>query len=567
MLKKILSVIAYIALFTFSTVVFTYFMFPLDKVRGYIETKVNASPKYRLEIDSMERDGLGTMVLSDVTIGVNKKLFKRKSAAPPVPAPETTAPDTNAEAVPEVVEEFSYVDIDEIIIDFSLLQFVDPRHITFSLSLQLLGGAIEDAQIELIQHEGKTKTALDFPVIKELDLGETEFFASIFSAILPSMNSDQVTGYLETGSVKMEPQLEDEVSYYTGLIDIELTEIIALAPVLVQRLKRTNQTVELPLTDLKLGRCIFQIRMDRKDRVEELDKVKTKHDQASVVLFEKGECKGESLDYYIAENSFILFPPKAAFSKGKMDLWTKMAFNPDYFEEERIVDGKSVAHNKEMGQGLEFDRRWQKSQDVDGFYWMHCKGSLGKPKCRRGLPKAEKTRKKALAKIEKAKKKKKEAAKKKKKEAEKKRKKKEKEASGKDDRKKAADKRREEARKRAEEMRKKREEEGRKRPTLMDLRTPSGPDSEEVEPADDEGIGDDEPLEDEPLEDEPLEDEPLEDEPLDEEGDELPSDDEESEQQPDAVSQPDVNPDDPGSGESDDEGPLDPHEPTLVPFP
>jgi len=577
MLKKLLSIVVYILLFLFSTLLFTYFMFPLDKLKEYIEDKANMSPKYRLEIGSMERDGLGTLVLSEVTVGMNKKLFRKRVRKPAQVKPEgEEGGEKPEEAGPE--EDFSYVDIDEIVLEFSPLDLLNPIHIELHLSMELLGGTISDGRIDLIRHEGKTVSAMDFPSIQELDLGNTEFFGSLFSAILPSMKSDMVSGILESGSISLEPQFEEvededvedddegpkETRHYVGRIDIELTDIVALSPILVQRLKRTNQTVEVPLTDLKLGDCRFKIRVDRKDRIEELDKVKTKHDDATVVLFEKGECKGESLDYLIRENSFILFPAKGPFSKGRMDLWTRMAFNPDYFEEERVQDGKAVTRNKEMGQGLEFDRRWQKAQDVDGFYWMHCKGTLSKPKCRRGLPKAEKIRKKAKRKLEKAaaKKKKKAAAKKKKaaakkkKAAAKKKKKKEKK-----DRSAAARKRREEAKKRAEKARKKREE-ARKRPTLKDLRTPSGPGGEE-ETAGGEAVPGEEDYPPEEGTDE-----------MEGEGDEYAPEEgvEDEDHIPDVVSQPDVVHDARGPQQQDVVGEVEQpangrYDPALVPFP
>jgi len=447
MLRKLVAALGYACLFLVSTLLFSYFMFPLDKLVEYLEAKANTSSKYRIEIDGVERDGLGRIVLSDVNIGVGKRLLRRPDpAAIPLPSPD-------AAASPE--DEFSYLGIDEVSVDFGLLQLLDPSDVTLGVSMNLLGGTINEGEVGITQEDEKVRIALNLPTIEGLQLGETEFFGAFFSALLPSVKTNRVEGTLETGAVTLEPQSEEESSWYSGRIDVELAEIVAMSPVLAQRMKRTSEVVEVPLTDMRLGRCTFNIRLDRKDRIEELDKVKTRLEDATVVFFEKGECKGESLDYYIKEESFMLLPPKGGLAKGTMDLWTKLAFNPDYFEEERVEDGKPLTRNKELGQGLEFDRMWQQAQDVDGFYWMHCKGTLSKPKCTRGLPAEEKRRKAAQKELEK--KKEKEAAK----AAKKVRSPSPAESS-------AAEKRKSAAQERAERLRKEREM--RDRPTLRDLR-------------------------------------------------------------------------------------------------
>lgn len=420
MLKKLLALVAYLLIFLMATMLFTYFLFPLDRLREYVEAKANLSSKYRLEIGALEREGMGRLVLSDVTLGVNRKLIKRRSA-PPAPTPPPPAPSDDPEeekdkaektkakgAKEEVVEkeEFTYIEIERIAIDFDITELIDPTNIALGVTVDILGGIIENGRIELVRQGEQTRTALSLPIIQDIEFGETEFFGALFSALLPSMRSDRVSGYLGDGSIELVPMLEDEISWYQGEIKIELGDIIALEPTLVQRLPKVAEAVEIPLTDMRLGKCVFHLRVDRKDLLDELSNVKTKNQTATAVLFEKGECKGESLDYYIRPNSFIIFPPKGGFSKGQMDFWTKLAFNPDYFDDERKdEDGIALTKNKELGQGLEFDRKWQRSQDVDGFYWMHCKGKLSKPRCRRGLPAEEKRRKKALKDLEKKQKK------------------------------------------------------------------------------------------------------------------------------------------------------------------
>jgi hypothetical protein len=503
MLRKIITVLAYILLFLLSVVLFAYFTFPLEKLRDYIERKVNTSPKFRLEIEEIERDGLGALVLSNVQVGVNRKLVGPrgpKPGAPPATSPPAKAPASAAAApagaetedegaakeaeegeteetqAEKADEDFFFVTIDSITVDFSPLMLFDPSDISIGVSMELLGGTVEDGTIELIGHEGKTRVALDFPTIAELHLSDTEFFGKLFSSLLPSMKADKVNGIIEKGAFSLRPEVEEEIQFHTGRIDLELTELVAMAPVLIQYMKRTQQKVELPLTDLKLGRCTFALRIDRKDRIEELDKVKTPDQQATAVLFEKAECKGESLDYFIAENSFILLPQKASFAKATMDFWTRMAFNPDYFEEERLEEGKPVTKNKEMGQGLDFDPTWQKAKDLEGFYWMHCKGTFSKPKCKRGLPPEEKRRKKAMEKLEKDKLKEKQKADKarEKEEAKNLRKNAPPPAASGRDAAASARARREDARKEAEASRKARDE-GRVRPTLADIRSPSPP--------------------------------------------------------------------------------------------
>jgi hypothetical protein len=544
MLKKLIAAVAYLLLFCVATALFAYFLFPLDRLREYVENKTNLSSKYRLEIGSVEREGLGRLVLTDISVGVNKKLIKRKTAPtpPPLSAPATPVPedDEPAETAPgngtpasqppgsedNARDDFTYIDIDSVVVDFDLMEMLDPSAISLGLNVELLGGFIENGRIELLQEGGKTRTAIYLPTIQDLQFGETEFFGALFSALLPSMRSDKVKGYLGDGAVELVPDSDDGASWYKGTIEIELGDIVAIEPILVQRMPKTTEAVEVPLTDMRLGKCTFKLRIDRKDQIDELDKVKTKYQAATAVLFEKGECKGESLDYYVKENSFILFPAKAGFSKGNMDFWTKLAFNPDYFEEERLDDEKQpVTKNKELGQGLEFDRTWQRAQDVDGFYWMHCKGKLSKPRCRRGLPEEEKRRKKALADMEK--KQKKEAALKFK-EAQKK----EVEAAppklpggtgtSPEELIDAAEKRREEARERAEARRKEREE---RRKEALDNRAPAQPspppevgsptepgdEGEGVEEGTEEGYGDgEEGLEEEGFGEEEGDDEPVE---------------------------------------------------------
>ncbi len=426
MLKKLLALVAYLLIFLMATVLFTYFLFPLDRLREYVEAKANLSSKYRLEIGALEREGLGRLVLSDVTLGVNRKLIRRKSETPPPPAPLPTTPGDDAAEDPDKtekpepekaaeaaaeIEEFTYIDIERIAIDFDIFELMSPSSIALGLTVDILGGVIENGRVELVRQGDQTRTALSLPVIQDIEFGETEFFGALFSALLPSMRSDRVSGYLGDGSIELVPMFEDEIAWYQGDMKIELGDIVALEPILVQRLPKVAEAVEIPLTDMRLGKCVFHLRVDRKDLIDELNNVKTKEQTATAVLFEKGECKGESLDYYIRQNSFIIFPAKGGFSKGQMDFWTKLAFNPDYFDDERNdEDGVALTKNKELGQGLEFDRQWQRAQDVDGFYWMHCKGKLSKPRCRRGLPEEEKRRKKALNDLE-AKQKKEEAKK------------------------------------------------------------------------------------------------------------------------------------------------------------
>jgi hypothetical protein len=470
MLNKLLSIVAYTVLFLLATVLFVYFLFPLDQLRQYVEARVNLSSKYRLEVGSIERDGLGRMVLSDLSVGVNRKLFKRKdaksAALAQLPAPEAGVVGEAPEEPADEADEFSYIDIEKVTIDFDLTELLDPSSVALGLNVELLGGLVEDANIEFVSTDFGTRAAVHLPTIQDLQFGETEFFGALFSALLPSMRSDKVTGYLGEGRIELEPANDEEDAWYKGEVEIELGDIVALEPILLQRMPNIKEAVEVPLTDMRLGRCIFRLRVDRKDNLTELDKVKTKHQAATVILFEKAECKGESLDYYIKENSFILLPPKTPFSKGNMDFWTKLAFNPDYFEEERKDEaGQPLTKNKELGQGLEFDRSWQKAQDVDGFYWMHCKGKLSKPRCKRGLPTEEKRRKDAIKELER-KQEKEEAAKRK---EEERKKALERAAAGAgaagietapketNSAMEAAEKRREEARKRAEERRKERE--------------------------------------------------------------------------------------------------------------
>lgn len=532
MIKKIAAIVAYLTLFLLVTVLCLYFLFPLERLREYIEYKAGATKKYQLEIGSIQRNGLGELVLTDVTVGVNKKLFKRKKSAKKPPAtasPTAPQPEDNEEKKEaKPLDEYSFIDIEQISVTFSLLEMLDPSGMSFGLDVELMDGRIADGEIELSRSVGLGKPRVSLPTIENLTLGDSDFVAAIFSSIMPSLKTEQVLGYLDSGVVLLEPQLseddeEDEEeeeaeettedgkkkkkkkkpkgppSYYTGSIELDLSDITAMAPLLVQRTK--VGAVEVPLTDMRLGNCTFKLRIDRKDHIEEMDKVKTKYQTATVVLFEKGQCKGESLDYYVRENSFILFPPRANFAKARMDLWTKLAFNPDYFEDKRVEDGEVVTRNKELGQGLEFDRRWQKSQDLDGFYWMHCKGKLSKPKCRRKLPPDEAKKKKAQKDIEKKRKaeekKRKRDEAREKREEEKKKKAKEVPEKAKPEAKSAKEKRKEQARKRADERRKAKAEARKKQ-----LKAKEEAKAEEDKPEPEDEVPEDEYVDDEYIDDE-----------------------------------------------------------------
>jgi hypothetical protein len=513
MVKKILAVVIYLVLFLAATVLFTYFLFPLDPLREYVESKTNTSIKYRLEIGSIEREGLGTLVFTDISVGLNRKLLNRRTKTPN-PLPEGKPGEAGREDAEDAeetpgIEEFSFIDIDSIYMDIDLSQLLDPSRINVGLDVELLGGFIEHGELVFHRGGGTFRVGIHLPVVEDIQLGDSEFFATIFSSLLPSVRSDQMTGYISECQVELDPQGDDDGDYYSGSVELELGELIAVSPILVQRIKKTGEVVEVPLTDMRLGNCNFKLRVDRKSEISELDKVRTKHDSATAVLFEKAECKGESLDYYIQENSFIIFPLKGGFAKGKMDFWTKLAFNPDYFEEEtKDESGQPVTRNKELGQGLEFDRYWQKAQDTEGFYWMHCQGTVGKPKCRRGLPPEEKKKKEAIRDIERKK-----QAEETRKQRDKERKKSAQAAAAKKAAKtaplaigknKPAAKKKSTAKERAERLRRDREKK-RNRPNLSDLRTPSGPEEQPEEDLPEEGLDEDEELSDDG--DEPLEDE------------------------------------------------------------
>lgn len=459
MAKKILSVIAYFLLYVISTLFFVYFTFPLDRLQAFIESKANSSAKYRLEMDGIEREGMSGLVLDGVRLGIHRKLLKRPGAQPAgAPLPGGSAPaalkmgksdDITAgdeeEAAPKKAktkskkasdkagedgeegtkaskksakgagdegeeeedadksekvaagassDEFSFITIDVLRISYDLFDFITPSHFRIGIDAELLNGTIEGGELEFFEEHGMSRPAIRFPEIYALQLGDAELFGVLFSALLPSVKTDRVEGTLERGVVEMEPQLEEEHKSYSGRIELELSGIVALAPMLVNRV-RNAPAVEVPLTDMRLGKCVFNIKIDSKEKIPILDKVATKDQAATAVLFEKGECKGESLDYFIKPNSYILLPEKGSILKGKLDLWTKLAFSPDYFEEKRVEDGQVMTRNQELGKGLEFDRTWQEAQDVEGYYWMHCQGSLGQPRCRRELPKEEKTKKDA----------------------------------------------------------------------------------------------------------------------------------------------------------------------------
>lgn len=403
MVRKILAALLYFVLFVVTTLVFTYFLFPIDQLREFLEHKANSSSKIRLSIEMMDREGVGTIVMEDIDLGIHKKLVSVRKTTEGSVAKSAAG---GAPAGSEEADPFSTIHIDSLSLDFSPGQLLsDPRVLTLGLDMELLGGGIHAGLIEFDREQGFSRPGIRLPDIEELSLGDTELFATAFSAVLPSLRAQKVVGSLSSGLVELEPQEEEDSTWYEGTIELEFDDIVALQPVLENRVQKAG-TVEIPLTDLKLGSCVFVLRVDRRDRLEELDKVKAKGAPGTTILFEKGECKGESLDYFVSQNSYIHFPQKEPMVKGNLDLWTRLAFSPDYFEESREENGTVVTRNKELGQGLDFDQLWQRSRDVDGYYWMHCKGSVAKPRCRRGLPPAEEARKSAQKRLEAEKKKK-----------------------------------------------------------------------------------------------------------------------------------------------------------------
>jgi hypothetical protein len=394
MIRRMLSILLWFTLFLCSIVIFVYLFFPLEKVKEYVEFQVNASGKVSLSVETLDHAGLGAWMMEGVRVGVQRKMLDSRKPTKGEAAPAKGGQD-RAE-----VDPYTWIDIDTFRLGVSLWDLLtDPGTIQVSFDMELLGGTIEGGQLILDGELGMDRPSIQLPVIRDLALGETELFATGFSAVLPSLRADHVTGVLVSGLVDLSPGMEDDLQWYEGELELELEDIVARAPVLVNRVPDAG-VVEIPLTDLRLGTCVFDVRVGRRDRMEELDQTPVKGKPGTTIRFEKGECKGESLDYFIEKNSVIMLPPSGPMAKGTLELWTRMAFSPDYFEEGREEGGKVVTKNRELGQSLEFDRLWQTSRDVDGYYWMHCQGSIGSPRCRRTLPPAEEARKATQKRVE-----------------------------------------------------------------------------------------------------------------------------------------------------------------------
>ncbi|GEM_PF-6203157 len=465
MFSKILGALGYIVLYLFTLLLFTYWTFPLERLKDYIVVTSSQSEKYRLEIEEIDREGMGALVFTGVRVGIHRKMLKRpgsEAAAKkgPAKAPGAMAPkaddikeegslelegipgkrsksakaalksgkgdsksddedEGNDEEVDEEADEeadeetkeiitilssdeFSFIPIDYIRVSYDVFDLITYKEFTIGLYMELLDGVVEGGEIEVKRVGEQTRTAIRLPEITGVELGEAEVFGVLFSALLPTVRTERVEGTLDRGSIVVEPEEEEGLPYSSGRVELEFSGIVANSPLLVSRVRNMPPT-EVPLTDMYLGKCIFNVRIDNKDNIDELnrvkDKSKDKDKQATkittAILFEKGECKGNSLDYYIRENSYVLLPSSGKMVDGKMELWTKLAFSPSYFDEKKVEDGEVMTRNQELGKGLEFDPLWQEAQDVDGYYWMHCQGSLGQPRCKRELPPDEKSKKDA----------------------------------------------------------------------------------------------------------------------------------------------------------------------------
>lgn len=431
MIKKILSILLTTLLFIISLVVFLFFLIPLGSIATFTEHKVNTLKSINLSIGDTERSGVGTFVFRDIEVQMDLTQLSKSKAKKDKQDGDKTGLETKTELekgekgglnggepaheVDEGYEESASNDedlqgtitIDELELKVDPLDLLSPSAISVGVRMELMGGEIGDAEIWMSNKFGMNRPRIYVGYMEGLDLSKAPLLSTAFSALLPNLSTKGITGTLESGSLLLEPVLYDsdeeedpdaaKKGYYTGDVSLKLTDLVADAPTLSIKYKRgPNATMkeDFQLTDLKLGDCSFNINIGPPAEMKSLNR-KQRKTKGTVVMFEKGECRGESIDYVIRKGSFLLFPTKKS-GKTQIDLWTKMAFSSDYFKEKTEVDGVVVSDNDKLDKAIRFQQQgWEKSRDVDGYYWMHCLGSMAKSSCKRGLPPEEKARKDA----------------------------------------------------------------------------------------------------------------------------------------------------------------------------
>jgi hypothetical protein len=431
MIKKILSILLGVVVFTVALIVFVFLLIPLDSVATYLEHEVSAGKVIELSIGETERSGAGTFIFREIEIGIDLSKLEKTSASKKAEKgkgkavkgkldPKDTSPKGEADKAKDAPPEVDTAQdkdsikgsvlIDELEISVDPFDLLSPKAVSVEFRMDLLGGEIGDAEVWFSDSVGMSRPRL--------------------SALLPNLSTNALTGSIESGSVLFEPSLDDEddsaegkegedpktkkkKGHYTGEISLQISQLVAKRPLLTIKYKKgpgASMHEDFQLTDLKLGDCGFEIKIDKASEIKSLSR-KARKKGGTVLLFEKGECSGESIDYAIRKDSYIQMPKKGGFSKATMNIWTKMAFSSDYFKEKLKVDGQVISDNDKLDKAIRFQQRgWERSRDVDGYYWMHCHGSMTKSKCKRLLPPeekhrktAEKEREKAVKKAEKAK--------------------------------------------------------------------------------------------------------------------------------------------------------------------
>lgn len=419
MLKKLAVLILYLVLFLLSFLLFFLLLLPLDRLETFIEDMAAKSGFVTVDIGEIEQDGLERLVFRDIEVTMD--LSKLRAAMKKETRPVADATGTEAEKPeqpekpdqPEQPEAAEQDDkgapdslvIDELVLGFGIVDLLTPNRIRLELEISLLGGTIEDTSVEFRRSLGYDHPIVEIGRIRDLDLAGAPLLAELFSTLMPSMKAESLTGTLETAFISARPMEPDEqgdetgieaAPFYTGEVNLRVRNLTAVNPRLLLRYKHGGQEVqseEFRLTDLRLGECNFEIRMGKPGDFKGFSP-KQKKSGDSIVYFDRGDCSGDSIDYAVRKGSFIRIPPEGGPSQAHLDIWTKLAFSSEYFEEKLTENGVVVSQNDALDKAMRFQQGgFAKSRDVDGYNWMHCTGQVKQAKCKNGLPVEEKRKK------------------------------------------------------------------------------------------------------------------------------------------------------------------------------
>jgi hypothetical protein len=440
MIRKLLGIVASVVLFLVAMAFFFFLLFPFDSLTEVIEAKVAQTGFLTVDIGEVERDSVGSVSFTDIKIDLSMAKLEKSffpggdkgpgaaklagakgdvggdegdegeaseeggTAGEAAGTPGTEpASDSDEGQAPKAGSLF----IDRFTVQFGLLDLLTPNAFKIGLDLELLGGEITDTELRFRASRGYQFPKLTVGAVRDLDLAGAPLLGELFSGLMPSMKAGSLSGILETASIEADPVF-DEVAegeetpeegplvHYSGEIKMRIRDLVAVAPRLVMKYRHAGQEVqseEFRLSDMKLGECNFDIQLGSPEDFKSLGAKQRKRD-GTVIMFERGDCSGDSIDYAVRKGSYIRIPAVGGWASAKLDIWTKLAFSSAYFEEKLEEGGVVVSQNDALDKAMRFQQGgFAKSRDVDGYYWMHCTGSMSAARCKSGLPPEEKRRK------------------------------------------------------------------------------------------------------------------------------------------------------------------------------